>query len=184
VNLDTAQQWPPLRPAYQSLCQMLSSRREKLHGQSQKTHTPAFIEYLRRRLGRRELPDPTWLQPEMTVSDDYYLEGQRMERMVSFFQRSRAAREACLKHYGPGCQVCGFDFGATYGPMAQGYIHIHHRTPLADIGETYLVHAIEDLVPVCANCHVALHLKTETGGFLTVEELQGRLLAGRNALPQ
>ena len=27
-------------------------------------------------------------------------------------------------------RVCGIDFGAVYGDFANGYIHVHHKTPV------------------------------------------------------
>jgi 5-methylcytosine-specific restriction protein A len=41
--------------------------------------------------------------------------------------------------------------------------------PLAAIGRDYVVDPARDLVPVCANCHAMLHLRTEV---LSVGELK------------
>ncbi len=35
--------------------------------------------------------------------------------------------------------VCGFNFGAAYGPAADGLIHVHHLNPLSEIGAEYVV---------------------------------------------
>ena len=35
----------------------------------------------------------------------------------------------------------------------------HHLKPLHEIGEKYEVDPIEDLRPVCPNCHVIIHKK-------------------------
>ncbi len=49
------------------------------------------------------------------------------------------------------CEACGFDFGATYGSLGEGYIECHHVVPLAEAGRTRT--RLEDLALLCANCH-------------------------------
>jgi 5-methylcytosine-specific restriction protein A len=53
------------------------------------------------------------------------------------------------------CEVCDFDFARTYGDLGEGYIEVHHVTPLYVSGtrETRL----DDLACVCANCHRMCH---------------------------
>ena len=56
--------------------------------------------------------------------------------------------------------MCGFNFEQTYGEIGEGYIHVHHIKPLSEIQEGYEVDPINDLLPVCPNCHAMLHKKT------------------------
>ncbi|MFH8500138.1 HNH endonuclease [Streptomyces coeruleorubidus] len=53
------------------------------------------------------------------------------------------------------CEVCDFDFARTYGNLGEGYIEVHHVTPLHVSGarETRL----DDLACLCANCHRMCH---------------------------
>ncbi|GAA4030496.1 HNH endonuclease [Streptomyces plumbiresistens] len=53
------------------------------------------------------------------------------------------------------CEVCDFDFARTYGGLGEGYIEVHHVTPLYVSGtrETRL----DDLACLCANCHRMCH---------------------------
>lgn len=99
-------------------------------------------------------------------------EGARTEVTVNRYERTRANREACVSFYGAKCQACGFDFGHFYGPLGDGYIEVHHRTPLSEIGREYLVNPIRDLVPLCGNCHAMIHRRSPA---LSVEELRGIL---------
>ena len=39
--------------------------------------------------------------------------------------------------------------------LGEGYIHVHHRVPLHFTGE--IENKLEDLILVCANCHVMIH---------------------------
>jgi len=96
-------------------------------------------------------------------------EGKVVQVFVNRHERNQEARLKCISHYGDSCNVCGFNFGQVYGDTAKGFIHVHHITPLADIGEEYQVNPITDLVPLCANCHSVVHL---TKPALTVEELK------------
>jgi len=53
------------------------------------------------------------------------------------------------------CEACDFDFARTYGDLGEGYIEVHHVTPLYISGtqETKL----DDLACLCANCHRMCH---------------------------
>jgi hypothetical protein len=89
-----------------------------------------------------------------------YPEGAVISKFVNAYERNRAARDACVAHYGAKCVVCGFDFGREYGPEGQGLIHVHHLVPLSQIHDDYEVSPIEDLRPVCPNCHLMIHVRT------------------------
>jgi predicted HNH restriction endonuclease len=89
------------------------------------------------------------------------IEGAVYQVLVNRYERDPLARRRCIDHYGPTCVICGFNFGAVYGLLAAGFIHVHHLKPLAEIGEEYEVDPISDLRPVCANCHAIIHLGGE-----------------------
>jgi predicted HNH restriction endonuclease len=105
------------------------------------------------------------LYPEGTIA---YRLHRLAERSGEVVQQKKAAakRMGSLR-----CEVCGFDFGKTYGPIADGYIECHHVTPLAGsrgLRQTRL----RDLALVCANCHRVLHRGERV---LTPSELRERL---------
>lgn len=54
------------------------------------------------------------------------------------------------------CYVCDFDFEQTYGILGEGYIEAHHRVPVSRLNSGQVTR-IEDLVPLCANCHRMVH---------------------------
>lgn len=95
-------------------------------------------------------------------------EGAAKQVTVNKYERSPEARRACISHFGHACSVCDFDFGEQFGEFGQGFIHVHHLMPLHEIGEQYEVDPINDLRPVCPNCHAMLHRRKPP---LTVEEL-------------
>jgi 5-methylcytosine-specific restriction enzyme A len=96
-------------------------------------------------------------------------EGAKRTITVNSYERNPLARRLCVEHYGTTCSVCDFDFEKEYGEIGQGFIHVHHLTRVADIGETYEIDPIKDLRPVCPNCHSMLHSDKDT---LTIEELK------------
>ena len=107
-------------------------------------------------------------------SDAPAVEGARRLVYVNSYERSHAAREACKRIHGTSCAACGFDFGAIYGSSYQGYIHVHHLRPLAEIGEEYEVDPKTDLVPVCPNCHAIIHSESPPLSIDAVRKLLHR----------
>lgn len=101
---------------------------------------------------------------------DEFSEGEKTNLNLSKYERNPKARAACIAAHGTSCAVCGIDFGKAYGPEFAGKIEVHHIVPLSEIGEEYVVDPINDLIPVCPNCHTALHSKPN--GIYTVEELK------------
>lgn len=95
--------------------------------------------------------------PEEVAGVATYGEGAVKQVLVNAYERSANAVSACKAHYGTTCVICGFDFGKVYGEIGRGYIHVHHLVQLADIGKDYKVDPVNDLRPVCPNCHSMLH---------------------------
>ncbi len=92
-----------------------------------------------------------------TETTEELFEGIKKTVTVNSYERNPKARQLCVKHWGAICAVCGIDFEKTYGEIGKGFIHVHHLTPVSRIGKTYQVDPINDLIPVCPNCHSMLH---------------------------
>lgn len=84
-------------------------------------------------------------------------EGKQLSVLVNRYERDPSLRSACLALYGPVCRICDFDFEVMYGDLGRDFCHVHHITPLAEVGEEHSVNPKTDLIPVCANCHAMLH---------------------------
>jgi len=104
-------------------------------------------------------------------------EGASLRVVVNRYERSAANRMACIARYGVTCQACEMDFAERYGHLGDDFIHVHHRTPVSELGEGYIVNPVVDLVPVCPNCHAMLHRRTPP---LDVSELRDLLAARRD----
>lgn len=134
-------------------------------------HQPTVPVTIRWRLNVTEDPRYDHLPGEMTRAENYR-EGAVRTVQVNAYERNPAAREACIRHYGTACLVCGLDFGRVYGPLGEGFIHVHHLRELASIGHEYVIDPVLDLRPVCPNCHAMLHTRIPAW---TIEEIQARL---------
>ena len=97
------------------------------------------------------------LYPDEVPPGSEHCEGAVSKVLVNRYERDPAARRACLEHYGPVCMVCEIDFAEWYGARGEGFIHVHHITPVSELGPDYRIDPIKDLIPVCPNCHAMLH---------------------------
>ena len=100
---------------------------------------------------------------------DVLKEGTVERIALDKYERNPKARAECIAAHGTACKVCGIDFGKDYGPEFAGRIEVHHIVPLSEISKEYVVDPVNDLVPVCPNCHTALHSKKD--GVYTIDEL-------------
>jgi 5-methylcytosine-specific restriction protein A len=76
-----------------------------------------------------------------------WVEGGRNEVVLSKAERDPAVRKAALKHYGCRCYACGL-------ADQPHLIQVHHLDPIAE-GERRT--KIEDVIPLCLNCHAQSH---------------------------
>ena len=58
------------------------------------------------------------------------------------------------------CEVCNFDFAATYGELGIGYIEAHHTRPISTLAVGHRT-KLSELALVCANCHRMLHRQAD-----------------------
>ncbi|HXI12317.1 MAG TPA: HNH endonuclease [Thermoanaerobaculia bacterium] len=100
------------------------------------------------------------------------IEGAFRQIQINAYERNPIARRRCIEAHGHACVVCQFVFGSIYGPLAEGYIHVHHLVPLSQTGVEHEVDPANDLRPVCPNCHAVAHLRNPP---YTIEELCGML---------
>lgn len=84
-------------------------------------------------------------------------EGAKKQILVNRFERSAAARAECIAAHGTICAACNIDFEHQFGEIGRNFIHVHHKTPLCEVDESYTIDPINDLVPLCPNCHSMIH---------------------------
>jgi 5-methylcytosine-specific restriction protein A len=126
---------------------------------------------------RARLPWPTRdpgtdsVLPEEIVQPSGLVEGAVRSITVNAYERNPEARQQCIEAHGTTCCICGFSFGAVYGKVAEGYIHVHHLRPLSEVNGEYVVDPVKDLRPVCPNCHAVLHLGGQCRSIEEVKQL-------------
>lgn len=113
------------------------------------------------------------IYPDEITEEKEYEEGAKKRITINAYERDLSARKDCLKKYGYHCQVCNMKFEQVYGDIGKGFIHVHHKKPLAGMRSDYKVKPTTDLVPVCPNCHAMLHTSNPPLG---IEELEKRLV--------
>ena len=76
---------------------------------------------------------------------------------VNRYEHSPDARRVCVAHHGTSCAACGFSFEIAYGEIGKDFIPVHHLVPVSQLGSSYELDPVTDLVPLCANCHAMAH---------------------------
>lgn len=92
------------------------------------------------------------------VVESGFREGSKVKKThVTIERNTRLRKEFFLVHPTATCDVCSLDTARTY-PWTERIIDLHHLLPLSSgtrveaTGTTF-----DDLVPVCPNCHRAIH---------------------------
>lgn len=153
-----------LKNALLSLSQHIAYYEEK-SGANVKSKTEIYNKYL----GLIDNNIITTIYPDEVDPEVKYSEGKTKQVLVNSYERNQLARTKCIEHYGLNCQVCDFNFNQKFGELGKDFIHVHHIVDISTIGNEYSVNPIEDLIPVCPNCHSMLHKKKPA---YTINELK------------
>lgn len=71
-------------------------------------------------------------------------------------ERNPRNRLLCIRLHGDKCAACGTDPRQVYGAEI-GIVEVHHLEPLASLAEPRPYDPARDLIPLCPNCHRAVH---------------------------
>lgn len=129
---------------------------------------PAFSRLLDVAFGTAFIEPPALKKTEMTPS----VKDNNALRIEDDGFADIGARQACLNHFGTKCQICGFDFKTAYGNLGEGFIHVHQIETPSNIDAKHTVSQIQNLIPVCPNCHAMLHTKDDSGKTPSVDFLR------------
>ena len=173
-----------LLPAHEAAIRIAarSSRRPD----TTKDHSLGLVTFISREAGAR-LKQPSYVEShaesvsqisEELSRDEEFDEGTAIRVEVNRYERDPIARERCIQHYGATCIACGVSMPDRYGPQVLGLIHVHHLRPLASLRKRAPVNPIQDLRPVCPNCHAVIH---STNPPRSIEEVNKMVRARRVA---
>ncbi len=118
----------------------------------------------------------------VTALPEVLEEGEIKEMHIAKCERNPKLRKACIEYYRAqnegriACVACGMAFGDVYGEIGEGYIEVHHLSPISQIEGVHAVDPKTDLVPLCANCHAMIHR------LMSAEKKNGVDLEGGAAL--
>jgi len=88
-------------------------------------------------------------------------EGRLLESVVKRRERSPRNRLLCLSIHGKRCAICKFSPLDVYG-AAGDIIEVHHIEPIGQLEASRPYNPATDLIPLCPNCHRALHTRRPT----------------------
>ncbi len=103
-------------------------------------------------------------------------EGAILESVVRRRERNPRNRLLCIRFHGEKCCACGLEPKLRYGDLAGAIIEVHHLEALSLLAEPRPYVPVADLVPLCPNCHRAVHTRRPVP--LPVEELKSLLEMG------
>jgi len=107
-----------------------------------------------------------------TTSIQSLFEGVPYEHVIKSYERSKYAKQLCLAEYGYECSVCEMNFEKTYGlDIGKNFIHVHHLNEMAMLNAGRYTDPVNDLRPVCPNCHAMLH---KTKPAMSIIDLKAR----------
>jgi 5-methylcytosine-specific restriction protein A len=96
-------------------------------------------------------------------------EGELFESSIRRYERNPRNRLLCIRLHGEKCACCGIEPRSVYGE-AGGIIEVHHLEPLSLLAAPRPYDPSVDLVPLCPNCHRAVHMRRPVP--LTLSELR------------
>jgi len=100
-----------------------------------------------------------------------FIEGKQKSVLTTIYERNPKAREACLKHHGYKCKICGFNFEEKYGAIGKGIIHVHHVNKVSYTNKEHNIDPVKELIPLCPNCHTVVHSRKEMFSIVEMKEI-------------
>lgn len=109
------------------------------------------------------------------ISSEPLYEGAILESVVRRRERNPRNRLLCIRLHGEKCMACGMEPKRRYGDAAGAIIEVHHLDALSLQAEPRPYDPAVDLVPLCPNCHRAVHTRRPVP--LPISELKAILEA-------
>ena len=101
-------------------------------------------------------PEPTVGKKPVIVEREE-TEGERKHVEFERAHRNPALRQRCIELWGYQCQCCGIDMEKIYGELGKNFIEVHHLKPISTYDESRPDDYVNNLVPLCPNCHAMIH---------------------------
>lgn len=122
-------------------------------------HPEELAKQASRRMANVEKDDPEYTAYEGEQRRLYVLHRRRESSLRrKKIAAARIENAGVLKCEVPGCR---FDFKVRYGELGEGFAHVHHKKPLAEMPREGQKVSLKELAVVCANCHAMIHVGGE-----------------------
>ncbi len=123
---------------------------------------------------------------DLVIEEGHFIPANQVQKRKRSRKLAKIAREHYARDGKLWCAGCNFSFDDFYGESANNYIEIHHLKPIhtyktQDVEQT-LKEALENVRPLCANCHRMAHRGKDS--VLSVEQLRELVLSnGKFEIP-
>lgn len=124
-----------------------------------------------------QVSDPVF-PDEVDTSSRTIQEGAVKLVSVNVRERSPSARQKCIEAHGTVCTVCRTDLGDIYGEEFSEKIHVHHLKPISEYDGVHDIDPVNDLCPVCPNCHMIIHCRQDKP--YSIEEVRAFIASVRS----
>jgi 5-methylcytosine-specific restriction protein A len=106
------------------------------------------------------------------ADDEAFYEGAIHVSTVRRRERNPRNRLLCIRLHGERCACCGFEPKSFYGE-AGSIIEVHHLEALSLLVAPRAYDPATDLVPLCPNCHRAVHVRQPLP--FSIEDVRDRM---------
>ena len=100
--------------------------------------------------------EPVTIQKSV-IAERQETEGERQHVEFERAHRNPVLRQCCIALWGYQCQCCGIDMEKIYGELGKHFIEVHHLKPISTYDESRPDDYVDNLVPLCPNCHAMIH---------------------------
>lgn len=107
----------------------------------------------------------------VSIQVEGFAEGKEKYSVSKTYERNPINKQICLTAKGYACEACGVLLENIYGPVAHHFIEVHHSITVASMNGHYIVKPLEDLHPLCPNCHAIAHRKTPPYTIAEIKEM-------------
>jgi len=111
------------------------------------------------------------LSTDVAINGSGHEEGASYLSKVTRRERNPRNRLLCIQIHGDFCNICGFIPSSHYFFLGS-IIEVHHIEQLAELEHPKIYDPAKDLIPLCPNCHRAIHKRIPP---YTPDELRGFL---------
>jgi 5-methylcytosine-specific restriction protein A len=111
--------------------------------------------------------------PEGALKYRQHVSRERSQRLIKQAKARAKKAHGILK-----CEVCDFNFGATYGPIGEDFIECHHTIPVSQLMPGSKTR-VADVALLCSNCHRMVHRRRPWLGLQELRSLMQLKVSAR-----